>query len=74
MNISCMTFILPAVFQDFECQHVDRQTKYADIDEKVNAWVGNRVAMVNEPILVDIGEVGWSSGRCRRSRRTSTWL
>ena len=56
-----MTSILPAVIQDFLYQHVDNKTKYADISEKVKAWVGNRVAIVNEPIPIDIGEVGWGS-------------
>ena len=61
MNIAIMTSILPAVIQDILYQHVDNKTKYADISEKVKAWVGNRVGIVNEPIPIDIGEVGWGS-------------
>ena len=60
MKIAIMTSILPAVIQDFVYQYVDNKTKYADISEKVKAWVGNRVAMASEPIPMDIGEVGWA--------------
>ena len=37
MKIATKTSILPAVIQDFVCQHVGSKTKYADISEKVKA-------------------------------------
>ena len=48
-----MTTVLPVAIQDFVYHHVDSNTKYADIAEKVKAWVGNLVAMANEPIPMD---------------------
>ena len=75
MKIAMMTSTLPAVIQDFVHQHVDSKTKYADISEKVKAWVGIRVAMAHEPIPMDIGEVGWSSDDCNmQAEETEIYL
>ena len=45
-------------------QNVDSKTKFEDIVRKVKGWVTNRVALINGPAPVNIGEVGWASDDC----------
>ena len=57
MKTAIMTSMMPTVIQDFIYTNVDDNTKYQAVVERVRSWVGNKVAMLQGPAPMDVGEV-----------------
>ena len=57
MKIAILTNMMPLVIQDFIYTHVDKDTKYEEIKDKVKAITGNKLAMNMGPAPMDIGEL-----------------
>ena len=57
MKIAILTNMMPHVLQDFIDTHVEKETKYEEVRDKVRAIASNKVAMNMGPAPMDIGEV-----------------
>ena len=62
MRIAIATSMLPHVIQDYVYTNIDENSRYTLMAEKVRSWVGNKVAMMQGPTPMDVGEVGGDWG------------
>ena len=59
MKIAILTGMMPTAIQDYVYTNVDDNTQYQAVVDKIRTWAGNKTAMMNGPVPMDIGEVSW---------------
>ena len=57
MQLAIFTDMMPAVIQDFIYANIDKGTTYIALRDKVQAMVGNKIAVSMGPAPMDVGEV-----------------
>jgi hypothetical protein len=63
MKVAVVTGMMPMAVQDFIYTNIDDGTKYDVMVARIRSWAANKLAMMDGPIPMDIGEVdmgGWS--------------
>ena len=59
MKIAIVTGMMPTSIQDYVYPNVDGQTEYPAVVARIKTWAENKVAMMNGPVPMKIGEVQW---------------
>ena len=57
MRMAIFTNMMPVAIQDYIYTHADKETKYQQLREKVQAMVNNKVSINTGPVPMDIGDV-----------------
>ena len=57
MRMAIFTNIMPVAIQDYIYTHADKETKYVQLREKVQAMIGNKISVSTGPVPMDIGDV-----------------
>ena len=57
MRMAIFTNMMPVAIQDYIYTHADKETKYIQLREKVQAMVNNKVSVNTGPVPMDIGDV-----------------
>ena len=57
MRMAIFTKLMPAAIQDYIYTHADKETKYAQLRDKVKAMESNKVSMNAGPVPMDIGDI-----------------
>ena len=57
MRMAIFTNIMPVAVQDYIYTHADKETKYVQLREKVQAMVSNKISVSTGPVPMDIGDV-----------------
>ena len=57
MQLAIFTNMMPAVIQDFIYANIDKGTTYIALRDKVQAMVGNKIAVSMGPAPMDVGQV-----------------
>lgn len=62
MRIAIFTNMLPAAVQDHIYTTIVKGTKYDELRDKIQAFIGNKLAVNMGPAPMDVGEVWWQAG------------
>ena len=57
MRMAIFTNIMPVAIQDYIYTHADKETKYVQLREKVQAMVNNKISVNAGPVPMDIGDI-----------------
>ena len=65
MKIAIFTNMMPMAIQDFIYTHVEKDTEYDELKEKIRSMVSNKIAVDMGPTPMDVGgiEDGWGDER-----------
>ena len=73
MRIAVFTNMMPGPVQDYIYSHVEKDVRYDELRDKIQAMVSNKIAVSGGPTPMDVGEIAGKGGEGDRWQTGDDW-